>query len=293
LHIGVVIKTNTGIDVIKQLQNTSVLGILLDIHDYTMVEVGKATQALISNTPYWPDHIINRLPHPQKSLPTVVSFWVKPCVTLSNDIKQQVLDKNLYRANFCDSWDRLTACAGNSADLILFHSGMIGTQGLSATEIVNMISTLVHYTSGPPPKIGAVVDKDTPIAIIKELRKTNICGIVPNYTYWGVDVGTSSVVSLLKNESNWPMQHLFSNQAQIDEVMSITPPVKIANIPLTTRQQEIADLIKYRGISNKHIARQLGIGESAVKLHVGAILKKHNLRNRTQLAVALSQGLKA
>jgi DNA-binding NarL/FixJ family response regulator len=214
-------------------------------------------------------------------------------VTLSNDIKQQVLDKNLYRVNFCDSWDRLTACAGNSADLILFHSDMIGTQGLSAAEVVNMISTLVHYTSGPPPKIGAVVDKDTPIEVIKELRKTNICGLVPNSTYWGVDVGTSSVVSLLKNEAAWPMQHLFSNQAQIDEVMSITPPVKIANIPLTTRQQEIADLIKYRGISNKHIARQLGIGESAVKLHVGAILKKHNLRNRTQLAVALSQGLKA
>ena len=39
------------------------------------------------------------------------------------------------------------------------------------------------------------------------------------------------------------------------------------------------------GISNKHIARQFGIAESTVKIHVKSILRKINVQNRTQAAI--------
>ena len=56
-------------------------------------------------------------------------------------------------------------------------------------------------------------------------------------------------------------------------------------IKLTPRQEQILYLIQERGSSNKVIAKTLGITESTVKLHVGLVLKKYGVRNRTQLAV--------
>lgn len=56
-------------------------------------------------------------------------------------------------------------------------------------------------------------------------------------------------------------------------------------IELTPRQTQVLKLIRERGASNKVIARTLKLSESTVKLHVGSILKKYGLTNRTQLAV--------
>ena len=54
--------------------------------------------------------------------------------------------------------------------------------------------------------------------------------------------------------------------------------------PLTRREREVAELIA-RGRSNKLIALELGIAEKTVKTHVGAILRKLDLTDRTQVAL--------
>jgi two-component system nitrate/nitrite response regulator NarL len=53
---------------------------------------------------------------------------------------------------------------------------------------------------------------------------------------------------------------------------------------LSTRELEILHLIA-RGDSNKHIARQLDIAETTVKIHVQHILRKLHLTSRVQAAV--------
>jgi two-component system, NarL family, response regulator LiaR len=53
---------------------------------------------------------------------------------------------------------------------------------------------------------------------------------------------------------------------------------------LTPREREVAELIA-RGRSNKLIAQKLGIAEKTVKTHVGAILRKLDLTDRTQVAL--------
>jgi len=58
---------------------------------------------------------------------------------------------------------------------------------------------------------------------------------------------------------------------------------------LTPRQSEVLLWVQ-RGLSNKQIAKRLNIGESTVKLHMTAILEKHGVRNRTQLAMYSTQG---
>ena len=60
---------------------------------------------------------------------------------------------------------------------------------------------------------------------------------------------------------------------------------------LTRREQEVLELIA-RGRSNKRIALELGISEKTVKAHVGHVLAKLGVADRTQAALlAVREGL--
>ena len=61
----------------------------------------------------------------------------------------------------------------------------------------------------------------------------------------------------------------------------------MAKITLTPREVQIVTLLMTRGLSNKHIARELGITESTVKLHMGHVLTKYACKSRLQLVVFL------
>lgn len=62
---------------------------------------------------------------------------------------------------------------------------------------------------------------------------------------------------------------------------------------LTPRESEILSLLA-EGQSNKVIARNLGISDGTVKLHVKAILRKLNIHSRVEAAViAVEHGLRA
>ncbi len=57
---------------------------------------------------------------------------------------------------------------------------------------------------------------------------------------------------------------------------------------LTNREKEVACQVS-RGHSNKLIARELGISDGTVKLHVKAILKKLKLSSRVEVAVLVTE----
>jgi NarL family two-component system response regulator LiaR len=66
-----------------------------------------------------------------------------------------------------------------------------------------------------------------------------------------------------------------------------TPPVR----RLTPREREVLGLIG-RGMPNKRIARELGVSEKTVKTHVGHVLAKLGVTDRTQAALhAVREGL--
>jgi DNA-binding NarL/FixJ family response regulator len=57
--------------------------------------------------------------------------------------------------------------------------------------------------------------------------------------------------------------------------------------PLTTRERELITLIA-RGMQNKNIAYELNISEHTVRAHIGNIMRKYRLQNRTQIAMTLA-----
>jgi len=55
---------------------------------------------------------------------------------------------------------------------------------------------------------------------------------------------------------------------------------------LTPREQQVALLI-VRGLSNKEVARELGLSAGTVKLHVHRIFQKTGVRNRYSLIIKM------
>lgn len=61
-----------------------------------------------------------------------------------------------------------------------------------------------------------------------------------------------------------------------------------AELPLTPRQKHVLHLLT-QGLSNKLIARELGVSLDTVKDHVAAVLKALGVSSRTQAVVAATQ----
>jgi two-component system nitrate/nitrite response regulator NarL len=76
------------------------------------------------------------------------------------------------------------------------------------------------------------------------------------------------------------------------DVQSEGPPVPSPELEqLSSREIQILQQLA-TGLSNKGIARRLGITEATVKVHLKSLLKKTHAQNRTQAAIwALHQGL--
>jgi DNA-binding CsgD family transcriptional regulator len=63
----------------------------------------------------------------------------------------------------------------------------------------------------------------------------------------------------------------------------VSPDPKDLIIP-TPRERELMMLIA-RGMQNKNIAYELKISENTVRAHIGNIMRKFRLHNRTQIAI--------
>jgi DNA-binding NarL/FixJ family response regulator len=62
-------------------------------------------------------------------------------------------------------------------------------------------------------------------------------------------------------------------------------PSRLAGEELTIRQRQIFDLIVV-GLSNKEIARTLGLGQGTVKIHIKKLFGKLGVRHRSAVALA-------
>jgi DNA-binding NarL/FixJ family response regulator len=69
-----------------------------------------------------------------------------------------------------------------------------------------------------------------------------------------------------------------------DRNVETAPP----QVSLTPTQMEVLRCVR-SGLLNKQIAYELGIAEATVKVHMTALMRKLNVRNRTQAAMAAGE----
>ena len=282
LIVGVIVTPTTSRDTINYLQRSGVQGLLLDLNHYTVEEASAAANAFINHIPYWPKHIMDSFPvsiHTVNKRLLSVHFredWVDYFPVIDRQLIVDAIDMNV---EICSSWDELDVALTHAPHQIVVHIETIKNLNVTIPEIMSMLETRLKLAKLSSIKIAVAIEPHTLIGTIKELKKAGVHGIVPSVTHWGLDECVTGILALRDRTPYWP-KHI------IDQLPG-NAKKKTSNgkINLTNRQEQVFRYIIERGASNKVIAKSLGISESAVKLHVTEILRKHGVKNRTQLAV--------
>ncbi len=217
------------------------------------------------------------------------------CPSMSVHIEKEYFNKisELYSLSFVcvdgvNELYNLVSSQGFSTDYICIDLEELETKSkvnnfdlLKALETMLAVNNEVYHTKDP--YILGIISLTTDVNLVKDMVRSNLLsGLIlkngENIQYQDIEECFGKII---KNDFSYhkKIKQLLKNKKQKNNEISIY---------LTPRQKQIFELVTTRGSSNKVIAKTLNITESTVKLHMGAILKKFNAKNRTQL-VAFSK----
>ena len=150
-------------------------------------------------------------------------------------------------------------------DLLVVDLRMPGAEGLSVVR--------TPRERAPQVPLVVVSAEDDP-AQVAPLLALGVAGFVPKSEPPAVIV---SALRLVLAGGTYVPPRLAAAAA--------APPPGPADAGLTPRQWEVVKLLG-RGLSNKAIANALGVTEGTVKVHLIAVFRALNVRNRTAAAIA-------
>lgn len=161
-------------------------------------------------------------------------------------------------------------------DILLMDLNMPGAHG---------VDTVREIRERAPTLPVAVVSAEEDSNVMASLLAIGVCGFIPKSDSPKVIV--SAVRLMLDGGTYIPTRILKANG-----VAQQPPTVESAatRLGLTERQVEVVRLLA-RGESNKVIARHLGVTEGTVKVHLLAIFRTLNVRNRTAAVISAQRFL--
>ena len=190
-------------------------------------------------------------------------------------------------------------------DVVLLDNHMPGLTGIAAIgglkKTAPQCQVLMLTVSEKPDDLAAAIKAGASGYLLKTINTEDLADSVEKIVSGDTIISPEMMTKLVGLLRNMPeddvVQGVASDSATYTDAQS-TPvaseAVIDANDPiheLSPRETEILRLIA-RGDSNKHIARELDIAETTVKIHVQHILRKLNLSNRVHAAVyATTRGL--
>ena len=129
----------------------------------------------------------------------------------------------------------------------------------------------------------AIVTAEDDADVVSDLLGLGVCGFIPKTDSPNVIV--SAVRLMLDGGIYVPPRLLKLGSAPGKGVNGAA-----AKLGLTERQLEVVRLLA-RGQSNKAIARQLGVTEGTVKVHLLGVFRTLNVRNRTAAVISAQRFL--
>lgn len=177
--------------------------------------------------------------------------------------------------------DRMAETHADSLDLALVDITMPGTQG---HQHVNRLRAQA------PALPVIVLSGSEDVDLMRSLMEIGVLGFIPKA--YSPDVMLSAIRLVLAGGVYIPPLLLANAQAQGWQPAETAPPPAdqahgidgLRNL-LTERQIDVMRLLS-QGKPNKLIARDLGISEGTVKIHLAAIFRALNVRNRVEAVVA-------
>jgi len=171
--------------------------------------------------------------------------------------------------------DAVERVRDTSPDIVLLDTAM--PEGLAAAS---------EIAGGSSAKVVAIALDETPHAVL-EWAEVGASGYVPR------DASMADLVASIERTARGELQCSAEIAASmIRRVWALSKSTgdrqPTTTVQLTPREREIMRLID-QGMSNKDIARHLGIGVATAKSHVHHILEKLNVRRRSQASARLRQ----
>jgi DNA-binding NarL/FixJ family response regulator len=173
------------------------------------------------------------------------------------------------------------------AQLVLMDVEMPGMNGITATRLIKKqypqikVIMLTGHDQAEPVHASLAAGADA--YCMKDItmdRLVEVIDMVMEGALW-LDPAIARLV----------MNALPGKSARVDETAAMAAPSHQYHANLTEREWDVLNLI-VKGKSNQAIADALFISMPTVKTHVGNILKKLSVDDRTQIAVkALNEGL--
>ena len=133
------------------------------------------------------------------------------------------------------------------------------------------------YRLSPVKYLGMHCFKNS-VCIVPILYKETVIGYICPYHNGGVKIKNSKILSELANYGNYLGLAIMRNYTNQD------------NMKITIRECEVLQLFSY-GFSTKQVSDMLNISEFTVNGHTKLIIKKMNVKNRTEaITVSLRNG---
>ena len=169
-------------------------------------------------------------------------------------------------------------CDAAEHDICVIHLASMRTVEFEA-------EVLPHVLALTPITVAAA---DQPS--LEELLRITALGVKGYVNSYMADVHYQQMLSALRAGQSWVVPPLLEQALSLARSVSIQSTDQVGLARLTHREREVA-MSAVSGLSNQQIAQHLGITEPTVKVHLGRVFKKLDVRNRHALTVKL-QGLR-
>ncbi len=171
----------------------------------------------------------------------------------------------------------LPAYKPDSPELILVHSD-------DQRHVID--EDLIKSFAARPAVV--VVASDTPS--VEEFLQVSGVGVRAYINSYMADVHYAQMLEVVRGGQSWVVPSILDQALAVARSTHVSSDRLAALDLLTPRQRQIAIDVA-EGLSNRDIAGHLGITEPTVKVHLGKIFKKLDVKSRFELAVQL-QGLR-
>ncbi len=183
-------------------------------------------------------------------------------------------------AEAADGLEAISAAREHRPDVVLMDVRMPKCNGIEATAAIKREMPQVHIimltVSHEDEDLFAAIKNGAEAYLLKNLQPDQLYDTL-DAARRGEVVISGPVAARILQELRQPTHQAQHRESEREE--------------LTPREVEILRLV-VRGDKNKEIAEALCVSENTVKLHLGSILQKLQVRNRVQAAVvAIQRGL--
>lgn len=156
-------------------------------------------------------------------------------------------------------------------DVVLMDLAMSGLDGLAATRLISaempQVKVVVLTASDEDANLFEAIKSGAQGYLLKNLESREFLSLLA-----GISQGQPALTPTLAQK----LLQEFAHPAQPG------PPPRDPNA-LTGREREVLELLVQGVISNRKLAKRLGLSENTVKFHVRNILNKLHLHNRAEV----------